>query len=263
MTRVYLAVGHGRKPGGGFDPGASGGGTNEQQAGDVVVKSAADTLRSWGVSVKDEAYQDDPNFAGTDNLVRAWGADLLVSVHHDWIKAAPGFFSLWYRENGRVLGRTIERAVANNGFTLRAYPNAGYRDDLSILKTVGSIPNTLIECGRIGQYSTAQLRQLGVAIAYGIADYAGIRTTKEEDDMTEAEVKAIVHGMMDTVHAPAEVEAAQQKLIDADILSGPRTTGQLISNDLALLLAARLLEQIGLIKGGVDLSDYELQLVKR
>jgi N-acetylmuramoyl-L-alanine amidase len=181
MTRVYLAVGHGLKPDGTYDPGAAGGGTDEQRAGDVVVKSAADTLRGWNVLVRDEAFQDDPNFAGTDDLVRAWKADLLVAVHHDWIKAGKGFFALWYRENGRLLGKVIEANVARAGFALRDYPLEGYRSDLSILKTVGSIPVTLVECGRIGEYTPEQLRQLGVAIAHGIAEYAGVKT--EEDDM--------------------------------------------------------------------------------
>jgi hypothetical protein len=251
--KIYLAVGHG-KTATGYDPGASGGGQTEQSAGDVVVKSAADTLRGWGVTVKDEAYQDDPNFSGTDDLVRSWGADLLVSVHHDWVKAPTGFFALWYKENGRILGRAIERAVANRGFALRSYPNAGYRDDLSILKTVGSIPNTLVECGRIGQYSTDQLRKLGVAIAYGIADYAGIRTSQEEPDMTEAEVRKIVRQEIDIISAPGPVSAAQQKLIDAGLLSSPRPSGKAASTDLVMLLAARLLDRSGV----VDLSGYEL-----
>jgi hypothetical protein len=254
--KIYLAVGHGIKPTGGFDPGASGGGQTEQSAGDIVVRSAAAILRSWGATVKDEAYSDDPNFAGTDNLVRAWGADLLVSVHHDWNKAGTGFFSLWWKESGRVLGRAIERAVAHAGFTLRIYPNAGYRDDLSILKTVGSIPNTLVECGRIGQYSPEQLKRLGVAIAYGIADYANIKT--EEDEMTEAEIREIVRSEIDVVLDPAAVDTAEQKLITSGILSSGHPSSKAASVGLVEIMLARVLDQ-----SGVDLSEYELQLVKK
>jgi hypothetical protein len=179
--KVYWGVGHGITAEGVFDSGAKGGGQTEQSAGDIVAKSGADTMRSWGVWVRDECYQDDPNYSRTDNLVRSWGADILVEVHHDWIGAEPGFFALWYKSPGHALGNAIEAAVARAGFYVRDYPADGYRANLSLLKNVGNIPAVLVECGRIGQYTPDQLKRLGVAIAQGVADYAKIDT--EEDDM--------------------------------------------------------------------------------
>jgi hypothetical protein len=219
--KVYWAVGHGITKIGVDDSGAKGGGQTEQTAGDIVVKSGADTMRSWGVEVRDESYSNDPNFQGTDDLVRAWGADLLVSVHHDWVgdppgSTPPGFFALWYRANGRALGEAIEAAVARAGFAIRPYPADGYRSDLSILKTVGAIPNVLLECGRIGQYTPEQLRRLGVAIAYGIADYAGIRTTTQEDTMTpeqEARIMSKLDAMQADIDRSQRADAIRSAMI--------------------------------------------------
>ncbi|MCA1788742.1 MAG: N-acetylmuramoyl-L-alanine amidase [Thioalkalivibrio sp.] len=240
--KVYVAVGHGIRSDGRYDPGAvsADGNWSEQSAGDIVVKSAADTLRSWGVDVKDEAYQDDPNYSGTDDLVRAWGADLLVTVHHDWIKAETGFFALWWKQNGRELGETIEAAVARAGFPLRDYPADGYRGDLSILKTVGSIPVTLVECGRIGQYTTAELRRIGIAIARGIADYAHIETqggflvTLSDSEQKEMLVKIRKLELM------AAIDSFDEKVTDAmlDLLLAT-ATGQAINVAVMRLEAAR------------------------
>lgn len=254
MKKVFLVVGHGKKPDGTFDPGAAEGAWNEQKAGDIVVKSAADTLRAWGVEVKDEAYQDDPNFVGSTANANAWGADYVVSVHHDWNQAPKGFFALWYTEAGHKLGNDIEAAVKASGFALREYPYDGYRGDLYILKNTKA-PTTLIECGRIGEYTPDQLEKLGVAVATGIANHLGI---SKEDEMTEAEIRDIVRSEIDAISAPEEIAAAQDQLVKAGIMSKTHPAERAASVGLVMLLMARLLDQ-----SGVDLSEYELQLVPK
>lgn len=84
----------------------------------------------------------------------------------------------------------------------------------------------------------------------------------QEDDMTADEIRTIVRAIVreeiDTVADPAIIDVAQQKLIAAGILSRPHPSSQAASVGLVTILAARLLDQ-----SGVDLSDYELQLVKK
>ena len=112
---------------------------------------------------------------------------------------------------------------------------------------------TVIEAG----WNWRHIKEIGVGIAEAWLVSLGITL---EDDMTKAEVEAIVRGMMDTVHVKAEViEEAQAKLVAADILSAPRVPGQLMSNDLSLLLFSRVLAATS----GVDLSKYEIRLVPK
>lgn len=173
MTKVYLAVGHGIKPDGMYDPGAvsADGAWNEQTAGDIVVAEVARYLTACGVIVKEEAYDDDPNYIGSAKAANAWGADYAVAVHHDWSKAPTGGFGLWYSEAGKRLANAIQAAVGAAGFGLR--PNA-YRDDLTFLKAT-TMPAVIYEAGRIGQYTPDQLKRIGTAIGHGIANHVGAK----------------------------------------------------------------------------------------
>jgi hypothetical protein len=80
----------------------------------------------------------------------------------------------------------------------------------------------------------------------------------EEDDMTPDQVRAIVREMIDVVHAADVVQAAEAKNAAAGILNGPHPANKAASVGLVQVMLARALDQTG-----VDLSDYELQLVKK
>jgi len=174
MSKVYVAVGHGIRPDGVYDPGATGGGWTEQSAGDIIVAEVARLLQSWGVVVTDEAYRADPNFPGTIKAANAWGADYIVEVHHDWSQAPIGAFGHWYTDAGKALADDIQQAVGAAGFALRPSWHKR-RTDLTLLKAT-NMPAVIYECGRIGQESLntkSELIAMGVAIAKGIAAHVG------------------------------------------------------------------------------------------
>lgn len=173
--KVYLAVGHGLKPNGTFDPGAVSGPVTEQTSGDVIVKEAARLLRAAGVSVVDEAFTDDPNFVGSAAAANKWGADFTVAVHHDWTGGfeAHGF---WYpgSAEGEKLCRAIIAQMKKRAIKVRDGSVKGR--DLYILRKT-TMPATLIEVGRIGDPSIdtdAERRQMGAIIAEGVAAHIGV-----------------------------------------------------------------------------------------
>lgn len=211
MTRVYLAVGHGRKPDGTYDPGAvsADGRWSEQKAGDVIVAEAARVLRAWGLEVRDEANKDDPNFAGTAAAANVWGADCVVSIHHDWKLAPEGAFGHWYAPKSKPLADAIQAAVGEAGFPLRPDWHKP-RTDLSLLKRTQA-PVVLYEVGRIGQASIdepAELQAMGRAIAAGIARYLGLET-EEVDDMTQQEKEMLQYAAMWALEAKTDALIAR------------------------------------------------------
>lgn len=65
---AYIGVGHGLRPDGVFDPGATSGGLEEHDLAISVVDAYADALRTSGVKVEDESHSGsghDPNFIGS------------------------------------------------------------------------------------------------------------------------------------------------------------------------------------------------------
>lgn len=246
MTKVYLAVGHGEKPDGRHDPGATGGGWTEQTAGDVIVAEAARRLRDAGVTVHSEANRDDPAFEGTVKNANAWGADLVVSVHHDWSGAPDGAFGHWVSDEGKRLADSIRQSVRKAKFPLRDDWHRE-RGDLYLLNQTQA-PAVLYEVGRIGQPeldSEAGLRRMGRAVADGIAGHVG--ATLEEDDpmatLDDEDIDRIAeavwryrigHGA--DLNASTLLSRLQGGGID-DVLAG-----QVDADELAKQLAARLRE---------------------
>ena len=173
--RTYIAVGHGMTPDGTFDPGATSGTDTEQSSGDVIVAETARLLAAAGVDVMAENNTDDPNFHGTVKAANRWGADLLVAVHHDWSGGldAHGF---WYPRAtvSEQACRAIIAAMSDRGHAI-AWTWVRPRN-LHVLRE-SKMPATLIEVGQIGSGpldTDAERRQMGAAIAAGIADFAGI-----------------------------------------------------------------------------------------
>ena len=222
MARIYLANGHGIKPSGTYDPGASGGGWTEQSAGDTIVSLAAAKLRDWGVDVKDEAYKDDPNYIGSARAANDWGADYLVAIHHDWNQAPAGHFGHWYSEAGHSLADDIRDAMNDAGFPHRADWHKR-RTELYVLSHTDA-PAALYEVGRIGDYSREQLQQIGMAVAEGIATHIELDiTTEEEPDMSAehdllvsiAEKLDRMQQQVDKVELMASIDSFDENVVEA------------------------------------------------
>ena len=215
MSKVFLAVGHGVKPGGTYDPGASGSGLTEQSAGDVIVRAAASYLSARGVTVRHEAYQNDPNYIGTTAAANAWGADFVVEVHHDWSGAPIGAFGHWVSSAGKALADDIQQRVGDAGFPLRPDWHKR-RTDLYILKNTNA-PCVLYECGRIGQpglRTRADLERMGRAIARGVLRHLGIAErfeTQEEELLMDDAVKHAFNDLAAKLRdLQADVDASQK-----------------------------------------------------
>lgn len=177
MTKVAILEGHGQRPDGTHDPGASGGGWNEQTATHHVARACSDDLRAAGVTVDpDESRMDpDPNYIGSTAAANRAGADYVVSFHFDWIKAPLGAFPLWVSGAGRQLGEAVVDATTDAGFRRRTY-SGNPRTDLYLLRNTKA-PATIIECSRIGEPAldtAAELSQFGRAAAAGILRHVGV-----------------------------------------------------------------------------------------
>ena len=89
MPKVFVAPGHGRKPGGTFDPGAVGqaGGRKfvEHDFNTKVANALAAALRRCNVDVvlEDGGGDHDPNCIGSTKAANDSGADDAVEVHHN------------------------------------------------------------------------------------------------------------------------------------------------------------------------------------
>lgn len=178
MTDVLVAVGHGRRPTGTFDPGACVPGTGrcEQQEGDPVVAAVTNTLRGLGLTVR-EVRLGGPNFVGAANLANRLGVRAAVEIHHDWIGAPRGAGGFWYPGSGpgKLLSDAILERVLRANLAIK-------RNDLHRGRNLGwtrmtNMPAVLWELDRIGTVSRKV--DYGVAVATGIADFLGVRVTPD------------------------------------------------------------------------------------
>lgn len=213
------------------------------------------------------AYKDGKKYAPAsvhylvcrDGTVYQIGKDTWSTWHAGrtyWTDRAPGI-SPSMTGNYDMHGIEIEHVTATEG---RTYPAAQLHalDQLILLLYArhnykGTVGHKDIASPR-GRKSDPKLD----VTKYSIQAVRSRLGETEEDDMTEAEVKAIVRQEIDAVYSPKTISAAQDKLIAAGILTGARPANKAASVGLVMLIAARLLDQ-----SGVDLSEYELQLVKK
>ena len=115
MPDVYLGVGHGVKPGGGFDPGAQAPSRNEYELNWQVVSAIAAALNRSKVTFHNEQASGkghDPNFVGAAVKANQLNVKLAVEVHHNasGSHAGKGCEMLIHPQTGeqnRKLGRRI------------------------------------------------------------------------------------------------------------------------------------------------------------
>lgn len=168
MSHGYLAIGHGRRPAGTFDPGATSGATWEHTLAYVVAVVATASLRRAGVAVvseADEPFRTDPNWQGA--LARARSAGWALEVHFDWSGAPRGTFCLYDQAAGEHLARSITDAFRWVGAPVR--PN-DRRPELGWLRGL-SIPSTIVEVGPVGVRQMHELAMAGELISAGVCNW--------------------------------------------------------------------------------------------
>lgn len=173
MAGVYVAVGHGTKPGGTYDPGAIGSdGREEHEEAHEVVAACAKALNRSSVQFVAEAdagNSHDPNFAGSVAAVNAGNFEAAVEIHFDWLGAPRGGFGLYLSNRSRLFADAIRTRWAQSGLPTRTNT---YRNNLSFLKA--ECPAVIWECDRVFGYSLAVNEKMGEAIAAGICDWLGV-----------------------------------------------------------------------------------------
>jgi hypothetical protein len=227
MTKkVFLAVGHGRRPDGTLDNGASAGGANEQNQGAPIVQAAAAVLRAAGVQVWAQRAGDGnfPIYTAEANRLRV---DLAVSVHHDWVGAPRGAFGHWAGGAGTTTERAAREVVSKRAADAmyRAVQAAGFpmrpswhkkRTDLHFT-TRTTVPAVLWECDRIGMVTDHT--RYGRALATGILDFLGI--DDGGDELTPEQAKLLERAARDAAAARALAQDAVERL--AVLEDGTRT----------------------------------------
>lgn len=173
---VYLAVGHGKRPNGTFDPGAIGkDGRYEHYESTEVAAECVNALERSGVAVKHEVHgsagPEDPNYSGSIKVVNQGNYKCAVEIHFDWNKAPDGGFGHWYRA-GKPIADTVLKRWMDAELPVRLSWHKR-RTDLSFLKYTNP-PAMLWECGRIEDWPPEVNRKMGEAIAAGICDWLDI-----------------------------------------------------------------------------------------
>jgi N-acetylmuramoyl-L-alanine amidase len=82
--KIYIGVGHGQKPDGGYDPGAVSGGLVEHELAHEVVGHYASALQSGGWTViaeHDSGTGHDPNWVGSARNANNENVDFADEVH--------------------------------------------------------------------------------------------------------------------------------------------------------------------------------------
>lgn len=181
MADVYLAPGHGRWPEGRMDVGATGGGTNEQEAGDRIARQVENILTAAGLDVARQP-KGGPNFIGTRNEIAEAGADVSLELHHDWRGAPRGGFGFHNGGERETICDALRAAYEQAGLPTR-------RDMTNLPGTSGppslyrGTPETTVlwEIDRIGTAGPEHAE----AIAAGILNYLGVDVQEDPEPAPE------------------------------------------------------------------------------
>lgn len=209
---VYLAPGHGRRPDGRVDPGASGGGTNEQEAGDQAARAVERILLdNWQSVEVSRQPKGGPNFEGTRTEIDNLGPDVALELHHDWIRAPRGGFG-FHPGSGpkRDICRALEQAYKARG--LRTRPHLEHLPGTSSqpgLYRASTQPTVLWEIDRIGEYTEDH----AWAIAEGLASFLGLPAIPAADP-ADPDPSAPDRGYVTVGDSGGKVREWQQLLVD-------------------------------------------------
>lgn len=175
MKRAYLAVGHGKRPDGRFDPGAIGPkGEKEHDYAHLVVEMIANRLKGTaGLELtveRNSGNDEDPNYVGSTANVNKGNYDVALSIHLDWSKAPRGGFGLYFSQEGLKLATHIRDRYSVRGLPVRGNTR---RDDLYFLKRT-NCPAVIWETDRIGAPTSEEFVKMADSIALGLAAYLGV-----------------------------------------------------------------------------------------
>ena len=179
VRSLYLAIGHGTAPDGTWQPGAEHPRTGqfEVDAAQVMVWAMAKELRgATNLKLTNETRGANPNLIGSVARANALGVDDCISIHQDTAAAPPGAFVHWYtgRSDAKRLADGIVQNIHQQGVPIR-WDWHRERPGLYFLRK-STCRSVLVEVGRVGDFDTAQLKQLGRSIARAyLADTATVR----------------------------------------------------------------------------------------
>jgi N-acetylmuramoyl-L-alanine amidase len=178
MPKVFVAPGHGRKPGGGFDPGAVGhaGGRQivEHDLNTKVANALAAALRRCHVEVvlEDGGGNHDPNFIGSTKAANDSGADYAVEVHHN---AAGGSGSeVIVNDRTSAGNRRLARAMAAKMAAALGIRNRGVIErDREHFNRNTNMPSCIPECAFVDSATDQAVigrQDYAVAVAEAICE---------------------------------------------------------------------------------------------
>lgn len=164
---LYLAVGHGRAPGGTWQPGAEHPRTGalEVDAAQIMVDAMVEVLREVpGLELHFESGEH-PNMIGSVANANALGVDDCIEVHQDTAAAPPGVFGHWYAgaTAANRLANHLANAVADHGVPIRHDWHRARSGLYWVRKS--ECRAVLMEVGRVGDFGPKQLRAFGRSMA--------------------------------------------------------------------------------------------------
>lgn len=183
---VVLDAGHGGHDSGALSPH----GLPEKDANLRLAKAVRDELVKRGYKVV--MTREDDTFIGLygrPKVAHAANADLFISIHHN----APGYstnpFEARHQEvyAWNALGERLAKAInVRMAATAPELPNEGVKHANFAVTRNPEIPSCLIEAdfithpdGECAAWDASRRPRLAVAIADGIADWAGLRDTAQ------------------------------------------------------------------------------------
>ena len=190
MPQVFLGVGHGVMPNGGFDPGAQAPGRSEYELNWRVVTVATAALERCGVSFFSEeaaGMGHDPDFHGSAIKANDLNVQLAIEVHHN---ANPAGSNSGHgcemcvhtdtTESNRQLGRRIAVLLHQQlGLTIRRGDGLNVQSDLAFLNST-KMPAMIPEISFVDNDTDRQINgrpdyasKAGEALAQAICEHLG------------------------------------------------------------------------------------------
>lgn len=239
VEKIYIDIGHGEN----CDPGAVNGWLIEHEMNKVTSQAIADELTYYGFNVKLE--EGNLEIGESARAANVWGADLLLSVHHNAGGGQRGEVIHSIRNGSLKLANAIElglKASGQNKVVVRTQVNgAGTADYFGILR-LATMPAAIVEPAFIDNIEDRKLvdtpekqRKMGKCIAESIAMVYGAK---------ELGVSKVTYKTIDDV--PDWGKGIIQKIIDrGNIMVG---TGGVIDITYEMLRMFVILEREGVLK---------------
>lgn len=169
-----IFAGHGLGTNGLWDSGCTYKGYQEAKLVMAIVKSAAYYLRESGVKVITDYKTNNINMIKQVAKANKAGADVFVSVHLDYKRAAAGTIPLYYSARGRKLASYMNKSVRY--YSSLKTRGLSKRTDLYEL-TATNMPACIFEAGCISKDLHTILYEydfIGFGIAKGICRFLGV-----------------------------------------------------------------------------------------